>query len=150
MLALAIDVSLVVLQHQGYLDDEFCLEQVPVVVRHTIGDDVLRPLLETSFDDGLVIFHKILDERIHLSQLIDDIFVNYLEGCHTNQGLLMTMVEVDRHIAVSDTLHIDIEHLSRHLSIAHIASGSIDTSSITSDGHNLTVYASNIAASLGW
>ena len=150
LLALAICVCLVILQYQGYLYDEVSLKQVPVVVRHTIGNDVLRPLLETSLDDGLVVLHKRLDEGIHLGEFVDDILVDNLEGSHSHQCLLMTMVQVDRHIAIGDALHIDFEHLCCHLSIAHIASGGIDASGITGQTDNLMVHASYVATRLGW
>ena len=150
MLALAICVCLVILQYQGYLRDEIGLKQVPVVVRHTIGNDVLRPFLETSLNDGLVILHERFDEGIHLGEFINDILVDNLKSSHAHQGLLMTMVQVDRHIAIGDALHIDIEHLCCHLSIAHIASGGINASGITGDGDNLTVHTCQIASRLGW
>ena len=149
MLALAICVCLVILQYQGYLHDEIGLKQIPVVVRHTIGDDVLRPFLETSLDDGLVILHERFDEGIHLGEFINDILVDNLKSSHAHQGLLMTMVEVDRHIAIGDALHIDIEHLCCHLSIADIASGGIDASGITGNTDNISVHASNVATRLG-
>ena len=148
MLALAICVCLVILQYQGYLYDEVCLKQIPIVVRHTIGNDILRPLLETSLDDGLVILHERFDEGIHLGEFINDILVDNLKGSHAHQGLLMTMVEVDRHIAIGDALHIDIEHLCCHLAIAHIASGGIDASGITGNTDNISVHASNVATRL--
>ena len=149
LLALAICVCLVILQYQGYLHDEVSLKQVPVVMRHTIGDDVLRPFLETSLDDGLVILHERFDEGIHLGEFVNDILVDNLKGSHAHQGLLMTMVQVDRHIAIGDALHIDFEHLCSHLSIAHIASGGIDASGITGQTDNLTVHASYVATRLG-
>ena len=150
LLALAICVCLVILQYQGYLRDEIGLKQIPVVMRHTIGDDVLRPLLETSLDDGLVILHERFDEGIHLSKFVDNILVDNLKGSHAHQGLLMTMVQVDRHIAIGDALHIDIEHLCCHLSIAHIASGGINASGITGNTDNISVHAGNVATRLGW
>ena len=150
LLALAIGIGLVILQYQGYLDDEVSLKQVPVVVRHTIGDDVLRPLLEACLNDRLVILHEILDERIHLGQFIDGILMDYLEGRHAHQGLLMSVVEVERHVAVGDAFHIDIEYLSCHLAIAQIASGGIDASGITGETDNLTIDTGNITTSLGW
>ena len=117
-------------------------------MRHTIGDDILRPLLEAHFDDRLVFLYQISDEWIHLGQLVDDIFVDNLKGSHTHQGLLMTVVQVDRHIAIGDAFHIDIEHLSRHLAVAHIAGSGIDAGSISGNAHNLSVYAGNIATRL--
>ena len=150
LLALAICVCLVILQYQGYLHDEIGLKQIPVVMRHTIGDDVLRPFLETSLDNGLVILHERFDEGIHLGEFVNDILVDNLKGSHAHQGLLMTMVQVDRHIAIGYTLHIDIEHLCCHLSIAHIASGGIDASGITGNGDNLTVHTCQITSRLGW
>ena len=149
LLALAICVCLVILQYQGYLYDEVSLKQVPVVVRHTIGDDVLHPLLETSLDDGLVILHERFDEGIHLGEFVDDILVDNLEGSHSHQCLLMTVVQVDRHIAIGDTFHIDIEHLSCHLSVSHIAGSGIDASGISGNAHNLSVYAGDITTRLG-
>ena len=41
-------VGAVGLQYQGYLQDEVGLDDVPVVVRHTIGNDIVCPLLEGS------------------------------------------------------------------------------------------------------
>ena len=150
LLALAICVCLVILQYQGYLRDEIGLKQVPVVVRHTIGNDVLRPFLKTSLDNGLVILHERFDEGIHLGEFVDDILVDNLEGSHSHQCLLMTMVQVDRHIAIGDAFHIDIENLSCHHSVSHIAGSGIDAGSISGNAHNLSVYAGDITTRLGW
>ena len=150
LLALAICVCLVILQYQGYLHDEIGLKQIPVVVRHTIGDDVLSPFLKTSLDNGLVILHERFDEGIHLGEFVDDILVDNLEGSHSHQCLLMTVVQVDRHIAIGDAFHIDIENLSCHLSVSHIASSGIDAGSISGNAHNLSVHAGDITTRLGW
>ena len=150
LLALAVGISLVILQNKSYFHDEIGLKQVPVVMRHTIGNDILRPLLETHFDDRLVFLDEISDEWIHLGEFIDDIFVDNLEGSHSHQCLLMTVVQVDRHIAIGDAFHIDIKHLSRHLAVAHIASCSIDAGSISGDAHNLSVHAGDVTTRLGW
>ena len=61
----------------------------------------------------------------------------------------MTMIQVDRHIAIGDALHIDIEHLCGHLSIAHIASSGIDAGCISGNTDNISVHAGNVATRLG-
>ena len=148
LLALAVGISLVILQDQSYLYDEIGLKQVPVVMRHTIGDNILCPLLETCLDDRLVFLDEIFDEWIHLGEFVDDIFVDNLEGSHTHQGLLMPVVQVDRYIAIGDTFHIDIEHLSCHLSVSHITGSGIDAGCISSNAHYLLVHAGDIATRL--
>ena len=60
------------------------------------------------------------------------------------------MIQVDRHIAIGDAFHIDIENLSSHLSVSHIAGSSIDASGISGNAHNLSVYAGDITTCLGW
>ena len=119
-------------------------------MRHTIGDDILCPLLETCLDDRLVFLDKISDEWIHLGEFVDDILVDNLEGSHSHQCLLMTVVQVDRHIAIGDAFHIDIENLSCHLAVAHIAGCGIDAGCISGNAHNLSVHAGNVASRLGW
>ena len=150
LLALAIGICLVILQNQGYLHDEVGLKQIPIVVRHTIGDDILRPFLEACLDDRLVFFHQFLDEGVYLGQFVDDVLVDNLEGSHADKRLLMTMVEVGRHVAISDALHIDIQHLGSHLSVSHIARSGINAGGIPCNPHNLTVHTSDVATRLGW
>ena len=61
----------------------------------------------------------------------------------------MTVVQVDRHIAIGDAFHIDIEHLSRHLAVSHIAGSGIDAGCISGNAHNLSVHAGDITTRLG-
>ncbi len=149
LLALAVGIRFVILQHQGYLDNKICLEQVPVVVGHTIGNDVLRPFLETCLYQLLIFLDQVLDEWIHLGEFVDDVLVNHLKSCHTNKCLLMAMVQVGRHIAVGEALHIDIKHVGSHPAVPFFASGGIDASGISRQADDLPVDIGYIASRLG-
>ena len=115
---------------------------------HAVGDDVLCPLLESCLNYGLVVFDEIANNRIHLGEFVDDVLVYHLECSHTHKCLLMTMVEVDRHISTGNAFHINLEHIGCHSAITLLACGCINERSITGNGHNLTVDAGYVAPCL--
>lgn len=67
MLALSVGVSIVVLQDESNLYDEVGLKEVPVVVRHTVGNDVLSPLLKARLNKGLIVLKELLSASHSLS-----------------------------------------------------------------------------------
>ena len=89
------------------------LKQVPVVVRYPVGDDVIGTFLERIGIDShlfrLFFLQVRIKEIIKRYQRINDIFMNHLKGSHPYQCLLVTIIQVDRHIAVVQTCHVHIK-----------------------------------------
>ena len=143
--ALPVGISGIVFQYQCHVHDITCLNQVPVVMRHTVGDDVFYPFLERPgihrhlFGTGLL--QVIIKKIIQWYQLVQDVFVNHLERGHAHQGLLVPVIQVDRHVAVINARHIRIEHRCRHPSIRLLAGQPPQESSIAGDAHYLAVDA---------
>lgn len=97
------------IEDEGNLHYEIGLKEVPVVVGHTVGNDCLGPFLEGAVDEFLIVGYEWLDERVHLSQFIEDVLVDNLKLRHSHECLHMAVVEVDGHVAVVDAFHINIE-----------------------------------------
>ena len=89
------------------------LQQVPVVVRYPVGDDIIGTFLERIGIDGhlfrLFFLQIRIKEIIKRHQGIYDIFMNHLKGSHSYERLLVTIIQVDRHIAVVQTCHVHIK-----------------------------------------
>ena len=80
-----VSITVVRLQRQGDAYYEGGLNQIPVVMGHTIGDNHFGPLLQRSIVKIAVLTARFIVQQkwIHLCQFVDDILVNYLKTHHT-------------------------------------------------------------------
>ncbi len=147
--AVAVGVGAVGLQHQANLRNELRLEEVPVVVGHAIGDDVLGPLLQGAVANLLVVaLHEWAQNGIGLIELGDGVLVDDLEGGHAIKRLHVAVRDVGSDVAVIDAAEEHPHHGQGQVGIAAVARELIQTGGVAGDGENLDVERGDVAARL--
>ena len=123
---MTIGIAAVGLQHQGNACDKLGLKQVPVVVGHTIGYDVLGPVAQRVVASLLV---GGAEQRpqcgVHIGDAVNGILVYHLEGGVSYKRLLLTVVQIYGHMAVVNAQQEGAQHWQRKAGIHRIAGGSI-------------------------
>ena len=146
----AIGILLVVFQYHTNIHDITSLHQVPVVVRNTVCNDIVRPFLEGScvyiHFVGMPGIQVVIQEIVKGNDVIKNIFVNNLKRTHAYQSLLMTVVEVDGNIPIIDTCHIGIEYSGSEFCISFFSGKPVKEGGITGDTHDFTVQALDVAS----
>ena len=146
--ALLVGIVGIVLQHKCYFSDEPRLEQVPVVVGHSVVNDVVGPLLESRLIHVAAILYIVSEQGVNLRKLVYYVLVDYLERLHADDCQSVSAVHVLGDVAVIYALHVHVEHAEGRPCIAFVARGLVQPGGIARNSDNAAVYAGDVAASL--
>ena len=119
--SLSVFVSFIFVQHQRDGKDKTCLDDIPIIMRHTVPDDHVGHFLQRTGINGHAVrimpFHIGIKEVVAFGKEGHDAFMDDFKRCHADQRLLVAMVQVPGQVAVINPLQISIKHFCRHPAI---------------------------------
>lgn len=146
--AAAVGIARIVAEGKGDVGNEVGLDDVPVVVRNAIGCDAVCPFPQGVFAvAAFVVRHFVGEQTEGFCGFDDDVFVDDFEGCHADERLLMSVVEVVGDVAVEQTAKERAQHRQGNESgIAGVGCLAVEAGGIAGDLQDFAIDVADVAA----